>query len=62
MWTACRGRDGPRVGALRGNGSGGPGLIGGVLAIGAGALIRSISFELAADGFQLSNPCRWCWA
>jgi hypothetical protein len=33
-----------------------PGLIGGVLAIGAGALICSISFELAADGFQLSRP------
>ena len=38
------------------------GLIGGVLAIGAGALICSSSFQLAADGFQLSSPCRWCWA
>jgi len=26
------------------------------------ALICSISFEAAADGFQLSSPCRWCWA
>jgi hypothetical protein len=32
-----------------------PGLIGGVLATGAEALICSSSFELAADGFQLSS-------
>jgi hypothetical protein len=45
-----------RVGARLGERKWKPGLIDGILAIGAGALICSISFELAANGFQLSRP------
>jgi hypothetical protein len=64
MWSACCGTRWPRL-FLRWRAAGQrkwrPGLIGDVLAIGAGALICSISWELAADGFQLSSPCRWCW-